>query len=247
MARIAISLLIFLNVHLGMSDELYCEYKMLNVLNIETMTDVYSCKGVIVSRAEGEITSISGIHMNTNKNDEDVIGLQVNGQDLKTYLRNVEKRFPNLEQINLSYNEITELTNEDLLLHKNLTHFMINENMISSLNDNIFDDLPELKQFYLNNNNLMHVQHDIRLPTTTSFYFANNTCIHQNATSYEEIEQLLLDFLVKCPPTMLQMEESIAIRENLFTDLEKRNFILKNRLHFLEEHNRKILEVLKEA
>lgn len=241
MAPYSVILFILLNIHLGTSFEIICVYGDLYVLDIERIHKVYSCKGRINSRSS--LDRITGIHSG-NKTDEDVKGFQMINQGLSYFIRNINETFPNLEQINLSFNEITQLTNEDLGPHTNLEYFMINVNFITSLNSNLFDNLLKFKEFHFVDNELKNVQHEIKLPPNAHFYFQNNTCINSDAESEEEIVNLKFEFLLKCPPTMSQIEETIAIRENLFTKLRERNSELKRKLNFLEEQHRKILNAL---
>lgn len=240
MAQHAVRFFILLNIHLGIALTISCDFGTFNVLNIPTIAKVYACKGKIDYR-DTEKLYITGTH-DMDKNDSDIKGLQIVKQKLSFFIKNIDERFPNLEQIDLSTNEIINLTNDDLEPFKNLEYFMIKGNNINSLNKNIFDNLPKLKAFYLDDNNLMHVQHDITLPNTVLFYFENNSCISQNAINETQIEELELNFLVKCPPTLSQIEENLETRENFFTYLINRNLILKKRLRFLKEKNEKILE-----
>lgn len=243
MARHAIILIILLSIRMGISDELVCEFLQLNVLDIVKGDEVYSCKGRVNLGDNDGDTTVSGIHK-LSKSNENVKGLQITEDDMSYFIKNIDKTFPNLEQINLSSNKITKLTNEDLLPHKNLKYFMINNNNISSLNSNIFENLPKLEEFYFIDNGLLHVQHDITLPTNVSFYFKNNTCINENATDTEAVQRLQYSFIVNCPPTISQIEDTLQKRKNLFTYLRTRNIILKERLAQLEEQNQKRLEAL---
>lgn len=240
-------LIIFIYINFGISHVLHCEYSTFNVLNIKDMANIYSCEGTLITKNESNRTVIDGKHSDTNENDGTVKGLRIAKNKLTDFLSYIEESFPNLEQINLSSNEITTLTNEDLTPHQNLAHFMIDRNQITSLDSNIFKNLPNLKAFYLNYNKLKHVQHNIVLPTDVSFYFEDNTCISRTAKSDEEIKQLELDFIVKCPPTIPQIEKELESRQNLLTYLEAKSIVFKNIVEFLELKNKKISEALDEA
>lgn len=241
MAKYSVIFYILLNIQLGISVQLDCEYASMNVLNSERIPDVYSCEGRV--NFDDDQLYITGYHAG-KKNDEDVKGLQITKQNLEHFIRDIEKTLPNLAQINLSSNKIKDLMNDDLAPHKNLVYFMIDDNDITSLNSNIFDNLPKLKEFHAENNKLMHVQHDIRLPTDVSYYFKGNTCIDSNATNRTQIEKLTLDLLVKCPPTISQIEDNLEVRKNLFSYLIEENVNLTTKLRNLQEQNNRIIEAL---
>lgn len=246
MAQHAMFLFIILNIHLVISHDIVCDFLMLDVFN-NNQNKVYSCNGKIKLDDNDPSTHITGVH-NPNQNDEDVKGLQITEQSLTYLFKNIDTKFPNLEQINLSFNKITRLANDDLVPHRNLQYFMINANLITELNQNLFDKLQNLKEFHFVENRLLHVQHDIKLPTTIFYNFQNNTCIgadkEAQANNSEQVATLKHLFLTDCPPTISQIEKSIETRENLLNYLKNRNQLLKDRLRFLEEQNHKILGAL---
>lgn len=239
----AVIVFLLLNIHFGISVEIVCTFLMLNVLNLPGHDEVYSCQGKVNYADKEDNTHTAGVHFNFHT-DSDVKGLQIVNDDLRYLIKDIEKSFPNLEQINFGNNFVLKLSNEYLVPHKNLEYFMIDHNLIESINNNLFNGLTRLKEFYMRKNNLKNVQHELVLPKGVKYFFNDNACINENSTESISVEKLNFDLMMECPPTITQIEQVIATRENLFTELKLKNLRLKAQLAFLESQNENIRKAL---
>lgn len=239
---VAIILIVLLNLRFAFLYDLNCKFSTINIFT--NMANVYACDGAMTNYNNTEEPFIHGDHEPGFGND-DVKGLKVTNQNLVQPLKNIDKVFLNLEQINFSSNKIESLVSSDLVVHKNLEHFVIDSNQITKLYRNIFNNLTNLKSFSMKNNKLESVQHDIELPLSISYYFESNTCISESATNVDTIKNLQIKFHKECPPTASQIEDSLSNRNNLLTSLSETNANLKNRLRTLEKKQQQSLEVLK--
>lgn len=219
---------------------LLCEYHVVDF----GIGQFYTCTATIL-RDEGNdrLIAINGIHM-TGQSDYSVVGFRIRDQNLKYFVKNVEIFFPNLKGINLDMNSISNVTNADLKVHKNLQYLSFRDNQITNLDSDLLDDLPNLIQVSFANNHIKHVGHDFTLPSASSnlfISFENNPCIHMWAHSLQSIVDLKFYLLVYCPPLISQIEQTMESRDNLLTRINSTVHIMEERISSME----RIIEALR--
>jgi len=216
----AMILMFLFTLNLGTSSaiSLNCEYHLVDF----GIGEFYTCTATISKDAFNEnLTTIHGNHT-TGKDNGSVLGFRIRNQNLKHFVGKVEKFFPNLKGINLDMNSILNVTNAQLIAHKNLEYLSFRDNKITNLDGNLLNDLPNLKQVSFASNNIKHVGHDLQLPnggTNCYITFENNPCIDMSAYTFDGVSSLKFNLLAKCPPLISQIEQSLKNRDNFITRL----------------------------
>lgn len=159
----------------------------------------YTCLGIIINEDVAEkATQLFGIHQNGN-NDSDVVKLYLRKRNLKFFIKNTERFFPNLLHIDMSENLITSMTNAHLNPHQKLEYLHLRNNRITVLENNLFDGLPNLRYIDLDHNDITHVSYDVKLPANCFLFILKNECINEVFIANETIDlsSVLRD---QCPP-----------------------------------------------
>lgn len=159
----------------------------------------YECEcSVIRNKHDDNVSELFGKHIK-GYDESSVIGLRLQKQNLQFFPRNIEKKLPKLAWINLSENVITSVTNVHLRPHQMLIRLDLNGNQITVLESNLFDGLPNLRSVHLKNNDIKHVNDNVRLPPEFYIYVQGNPCIDEDYYSNEiiDLSSILQD---KCPP-----------------------------------------------
>lgn len=219
------------NCQLSRSFSLNCSYST----GIYSYTgSTYICVGALLSDEDNDtLESIVGIH-ESGKNNDNVQGIKIESQNMVYFPYNIEASFPNIIVLYFPFNLISTISNDDLTPFPNLVVLYLYSNNITSLDSDLFSGLSSLQYINLEYNQIKNVGHDLFLPDTGDIYFKSNSCIDMNAKTAEEIISLKLNLLVKCPPTISQIEASLESRSNLLTNINDNVRRLINRNHQLE-------------
>lgn len=160
----------------------------------------YKCeKAVISNKSDENVTELFGTHKR-GYSGVNVQNLDLESHNLTFFPTNIEKEFPMLEYIFLSYNLITCVTNAHLRPHQLLQGLYLASNQIEVIESNLFDGLPNLQVVSLIYNNIKHVNDNVKLPAKCGFYVGNNPCVDKYYSSTVEIIDLSGDLQDKCPP-----------------------------------------------
>lgn len=179
---------------------------------------IYECiaKTELFGENDEKVAAISGIHLNGMTN-VDVQGLDISFNSLKFFPQNIESFFPNLKVLYCAVNSVSYISNYHLVPFPNLVYIDLRGNKISSLDSNVFYGLTALKRIDFRYNNIKHVGYEFILPETGEIKFNSNVCIDRDAFTADEINYLKFALLVNCPPTISQIETSLASRPNFIT------------------------------
>lgn len=154
-----------------------------------------------------------------SENKKEIELFSMNRANLTRVPLNLELYFPSLHAIELKNNIITYVWNEVLARHIELEYLDLSYNQIQNLDGNLFDGLSNLKVINFRGNIIKHIGHDIKLPMGY-VELRNNICIDD----YDIFDTVNLAFsvLLKCPPTISQIEDELKNRNNWLTLLESR-------------------------
>lgn len=226
--------MLFVAIHCrtSVAIELNCTYTQ---VTFAVTGSIYTCTATVLFNGDSDVTNVTGNHQ-VNRGNSDVQALRIQSQNLPFFPTNVEEFFPNTKAFSFYNNSITSISNDHLSPFPDLLYLRLLRNRITSLDTNVFSGLAELKFIDLDLNEIRHVGHAIDLPDTDGYmYFRDNMCIDKVAYTAEEIALLRFDLLRNCPPTISQIEDTLASRPNFITDLQIRTLQLEARVAQLEE------------
>lgn len=222
---------------------LNCVY---GVENYTSVGNIYRCKATLLSDAGNDtVTLVYGNHQ-AGRNHNDVQGLHIENQNMAFFPRNVSAFFPNIKVFYFPKNSISTISRDHLIPHPNLVRLSVSSNKITSLDRDLLFDMPYLQYVHFGTNNLKHVEHDFVLPYSGVVYFDNNPCIDTYATTPAGILTLKFLLLVKCPPTISQIEKTLESRPNFIKTIISQVQMLTETTHSLEESHRELKTELQE-
>lgn len=183
---------------------------------------VYQCDASVLSdnKSKEVIAVVYGVHQ-TNRTNRHVQGLIISSQGLEYLFSNIAQYFPNIKVLDLTSNSISYVSNQLLNPLQNLVCLCLHRNRITSLDSNLFSGLDSLRLINFQSNNIKHVGHDFMLPDTGNIYFDSNPCIDMNAFNSDQVATLRFSLLVKCPPTISQIEDTLKSRNNWPTIVDR--------------------------
>lgn len=198
---------------------LNCTYGLYSYLQVGS---VYSCTPSIIYEAavvNESVRTVYGTHQ-TGKGYADVYGLNLASRNLNFVPTNIEYFFPNLIALYLFNNAITSIGNRHLIPFPGLQFLSISRNNITSIDGDVLSGMDSMKSVSFSLNSVTNVGHDLNLPINGQLFFASNPCINQNADNTEAIASLKLNLSRNCPPTILQIEDSLQRRQNFLTHID---------------------------
>jgi len=162
--------------------------------------------------------------------------------------RNVNSFFPNLKALHANSINSAELRREDVEGFKDLQYLRFSDNSLKELENDLFYNNHFLTSILLDSNPIRHVGHNVfnQLNRLTFLNMLSTTCISRSASEPADVERLVLDILIHCPPT-LQMTEDKIVNGSPFTDrveaqikselevLISKQEVIENQLNHLEQ------------
>lgn len=213
-----------------------CNFGM---ISFSTSDSIYSCIASVLYVENDNVSAVIGSHLNGKRN-VDVQGLRIYSRSIDTFPSNIEFFFSNIKVLNLGDNLISHINNGHLSPFPNLEYLSLWHNRITSLDSNLFSGLESMQYIDFEFNNILHVGHDFILPNSGQINFYGNPCISKIASTEDEIFYLRFLLLVNCPPTILQIEDTLESRPNLLTNvydqvqsLERKNWQLESNVAVL--------------
>lgn len=181
----------------------------------------YTCRvAEIVNPEVADVTEITGDHFAGQSNVN--VGAFISSDNaFIAFPKNLESFFPNLTYIILSGGRLTTVSSEDLLPWPNLSLFSARENIIETVDGNLFQNSLRLTWIELNSNLIQNVGANLlsNLSRLRIANFVNNTCIDDWAEGAEEIDELKLQLVTQCPPLGITQEPETT-ESNSSTTLE---------------------------
>lgn len=161
----------------------------------------YTCEAtVLYSNSETLLENVQGDH-SAGLTDRDVKGLNVwNDPYLNQIPQGIGKIFSNIVALQWYDGNLSSVVAADLKQFPKLRVLSLQGNRLHTIYKDLFQDNLKLNWISFSKNVLEHVEPDLLAPLTVlktaSFYY--NRCIHMEATSPEEIEDLSLQLSEKC-------------------------------------------------
>lgn len=179
--------------------------------NYDIVGAVYACDARITKSGSSDdvVATVMGNHQSGHSHI-DVKGLQVSGQRLENFPKQIERFFANLRAIYFSKTEIFKISSDDLQPFPLLVNLVMNGNQLVTLDGNLFEHTPNLQRIDFDDNKILHVGVGIlnHLNSLQTVWFDRNVCISQHAISMSgsERESFKLALATHCKPTdeMLQ-------------------------------------------
>lgn len=186
--------------------------------------------------------------LDTRQGDHTVHGLLlIHQRKLKSFPRGIENYFPSLKGIDLEGCGLTEILSEDLQPFRELLQISFDDNKLTELPHNLFQYNKKLQRVDLEGNQIMHVGPDLfrHLPDLTVVFMKHNTCTSENSIALrkEDINVLLWELSVECPPTFTMFIDSLmsshdflsAVRKAAQVDINQVKISLMQRIKELED------------
>lgn len=178
----------------------------------------YTCTGTIEFVGnDRNVTEIRGNHTSGN-NDSDVLAIALSNQLLTNGVpTNIDYFFPNLSVLSVSNSGIRQISRDDLSPFKNLQALILFNNLLESLDGDLFIETPLLQYINLGTNQIRNIGSNLFNPLNDlrTLRLGHNVCIDEyidnNATA---IVPFLWQASFMCPPSIAQIERDILEGEN---------------------------------
>lgn len=219
--------------------QLKCTYKM---LEFDLNGSIYGCKPSVFvdSNNNATISPGSGVH-ESGKGKNDILGLYIYNQYINVIPRNVKELFPNIKCLHFNLNEISTLTNNDIISIPKMVYLNLDYNHITSLDSHLFSGLEYLQYVSLAHNQIKQVGYEVGLPTTVTYInIENNLCINiAYAEGAERITRLKFHLMVRCSltPNVHTLETNAIVTSRKLEDLKRINLEILGRIAELESIN----------
>jgi len=208
--------------------------------------EVYTCHARVIFVGDTRIvTEINEEHHLVDKNSCDVQILNYN-QTIGFTPRNVSSFFPNLQTLNANSISSSELRREDVEGFKDLRSLQFASNRLEELENDLFYNNHFLTVINIDNNPISHVGHNaFKQPNGLIFLrMFNAACISRSTLSRAQVESLLFDIIIKCPPTLQMTEDKIvngsAFASRVETQIKSELEVLYSQLEAIEHQNNEL-------
>lgn len=163
----------------------------------------YTCAATVTNVEDPtNVTNIVGNHLE-GRNNSDVNGFYIEFEEILTTIPNgIENFFADLEVFQWWFGNISTIDSTPFKPFPNLIYIELFINKLVSLDGDLFQYTPKLRQIGLHSNLLQHVGHDLMTDLTdlVDAGFLNNPCINVYANTPQQIEELNLQLPIQCPP-----------------------------------------------
>jgi hypothetical protein len=154
----------------------------------------------ISTKSNNFITEVSGTHENGQSND-DVTVLWLYDTRCTFFPQNIESFFPNLESIQIVNASLSEIHGDDLKPHIDMQFLMLTNNLLETVEKNLFEHNKRLKLIDLSNNRIKFV--DVSafdgLSELAFLYFYGNPCRDDAAQDDKnDVQRLITEICCSC-------------------------------------------------
>lgn len=142
----------------------------------------YTCKVVKIVQTSSASSAIiiTGDHLQ-GKTSDDVKWFRIINQPLDTFPRNLREKFPNIKRLWINGCGLKKISKTDLIGLENLEELDLSGNSLTSLSDELFADMRRLKIIRFDHNKLERLSSKLLQPIEASLKIADfrrNTKIH---------------------------------------------------------------------
>lgn len=187
---------------------------------------IYTCvvtSANILNRAV-EIRSFKGEHEDGQTN-ADVKAILFREAKVEYFPRKLHEIFPNLTHLEISDSGFKTISAEDLIGLENLLEFSIINTDLTTLPDDLFANMPNLKAIWFSNNKIEFATSKLLKPfigrSIDTFQLDGNTAIDEYyvANHAKTLEGLMKMIDEKCKKPKKKLQNFNEKRSNYFTDL----------------------------
>lgn len=166
--------------------------------------EVYTCKVNLISGGDPSIVErVEGTHL-AGRGDADVIGFTIALNLAGTYPfpQNLGNIFRNLKAIEWIRYNLREVIPEDLRPWPNLAVLSFRNNLLTSLEGDLFQHSLQLEFLRLDDNEITNVGHGLLdgLSKLSWLSIRNNPCINVEARTPQQIQEVINQLRENCPP-----------------------------------------------
>lgn len=183
----------------------------------DVLKHAYTCYGTVTVKDPRTPLKFNTNHKPPRNNDQ-VHGLMIIHQrDLEAFPHGIQKTFSKLNGIDLEGCGLTSISAKDLMHFPDLLQISLDDNKITQLPHDLFTHNRKLQRIDLEGNPLLHVGSNIfkSLPELKTVYMRHTTCTSENALAFNEHERKILEWelLIECPATFEMNLEAMVMSE----------------------------------
>lgn len=169
----------------------------------ENLGRVYTCSvlNLNVESDDETVTSANGNHLDELHNNNDVTKLNIQNQRCNYLPKGLEKLFPNLEGLRIASSGLKILRQSDISVFLNLRNCDVFNNLLTTLDADLFARNPKLEYLYFGSNRIEQVGSNILNPLKSlkKVNFDDNACIRFVAETSNDLPKLKLLLEKDCP------------------------------------------------
>lgn len=193
-----------------------CEFSDLE----NCVRNCYQCtvQNLIITKPNQNVTSIFGVHINSEDSNNDVITLRITDQILRYIPSGFYHHFPYLTVLKIWSSQLSAICQDDIRDMKYLTDLSLSDNHLEKLDSNLFQYNQRLIKVDFTRNRIKHVGANLLKPLKDLLFadFYQNDCISEGARyNFDEFKKLLRE---KCRPTTEMMIKEV---DSLSSEVEK--------------------------
>lgn len=185
---------------------LQCSYTMRDAW---TLPDLYTCiANVSFTGDVRHITEVSQNHM-PGRTNNDVTGILIFNQNVPFIPRNISNFFSNIEAFEVVDTGLTEINRDEIFSFADLKQINLSQNQIREIGNGLFEGNPKMTAISLVNNPIRNIAHNVfdHLNQLTNLNVLTTTCINTSADTRVNVESIIFQVSVQCPPTFKMIEE----------------------------------------
>jgi hypothetical protein len=178
----------------------------------DSLGTIYYCDAKLIRFNDGQsVTGVSRNHL-SGKSDSDVKGIKFYNQPMDSIPQNLSKFFKNVEGLLVWSASLKAVSKDDLQQFPELRYFGFYDNLLETLDGELFTYNPKLQWVDFEKNKITNVGPNLlrSLRSLTNVHFNSNVCIDQQAKSPSAILDLIRNLAIKCPPTVAMIEKIIV-------------------------------------
>lgn len=130
------------------------------------------CEVKSITGPSNRIESVVGNYPE-GKNNEDVVNFFVQNTNLEAFPENLHRLFPNLTILTVDKCGLKKITRNDLIGFDTLESLTLSNNDLTTLPDDLFVGMKNLKHVHFNNNKLENLSSKLLKPVEGTIMYAN--------------------------------------------------------------------------
>jgi hypothetical protein len=168
-----------------------CDYKVHSTYG-------YGCEASFMEFSSGKLKLITGVH-EPEMSLQNVKYFMASSDKLTEIPSGLGRRFKNLEVLNLNFQNLESICQQDLRQFKKLKSLMIQNSKIESIAANLFKSTPDITYIQMSSNRIKSIHADAFKPLTNlKTFFADFNCFQDDAMNSHQAQELIEKLAISC-------------------------------------------------